>query len=551
MPPENDTPKAPAPSDTGKPVPSVPEIFTFKDVKLFDGTLNGSITQPQPSQYQGQASYLFGNNASVGASLLLGTQPLSIDRYGLNGQFGLGNGGLGKLNFEALPPLGTYTFNTDFKFGNGNTLLADLTKSPAGVNLGANGTFGLDNGGKGTGAVRYDGANQTFNANTGLTFGNGNTFNADLTRNPLGLNLGANGTFGLDNAGKGTGAVRYDGPNQTFSANTGLTFGNGNTFSADVTRSPSGSIYGADGSFGIGNGTAMAGFRINELERTGAYNLGAQFGKDQYNLKYATSPEGNTLGAGAQFGFGNDKGTANLNATFGPKLSELTGGVAFKDKDLEYSANLKLNNQTGNFGLAEIGGKLSKGNDREKFSIEGNYKPQNNEYSVKLSYTLSFGGSDRRMSPPTPQESSRQLDGEVASFRDKQAIAMLNPQDKKLYDQAAAGVEKLNAGGANLPVQETAASLAALANQRGLTKIDEVSLGNPTADGKRNLFVFEGNPNTQGAKPPVFIDSAQAAATPVQSSTQILQRTPNAPETQTAALTQDSPQLAMPKQASR
>jgi hypothetical protein len=37
----------------------------------------------------------------------------------------------------------------------------------------------------------------------------------------------------------------------------------------------------------------------------------------------------------------------------------------------------------------------------------------------------------------------------------------------------------------------------------------------------------------------------------VQSSTQILQRTPNAPETQTAALTQDNPQLAMPKQAAR
>jgi hypothetical protein len=739
--------------------------LTFKDVKLFDGSLNGSVTQPQANRYDGQAAYLFRNGDSLGANLLLGTQPLSIERYGLNGQFGLDSGGTGQLKFEALPPLSTYTFNTDFKFGNGNTLATDLinspaglnvgangtfglgnggngtgevrydgpnqtvsantgltfgngstfngdltnspaglilgangtfglgnggngtgevrydgpnqtvsantgltfgngntfngdlTNSPAGLNLGANGTFGLGNGGNGTGEVRYDGPNQTVSANTGLTFGNGNTFNGDLTNSPVGLNLGANGTFGLGNGGKGTGEVRYDGPNQTvsantglvfgngntfnadltnslaglnlgangtfglgnggkgtgevrydganqtvsantgltfgngntfnadltnslaglnvgangtfglgnggkgsgevrydgpnqtFSANTGLTFGNGNTFNADVTKGPNGSIYGADGTFGIGNGTGLAGFRINEPEGTSAYSLAARFGKDQYNLDYATSPAGNTFGAGAQFGFANEKGAVNLNGTFGPKLSELTGGVVYKDKGLEYSGNFKLNNEAGGFGLAEIGGKLSKGNDREKFSIEGNYKPQNNEYSVMLSYTLSFGGGSRhRTAAPTAQASSQQLDVEVANFRDKQAIAMLNPQDRKLYDQAAAGVEKLNAAGANLPVRETAASLAALANQRGLGRIDEVSLGNPTAGGRHNLFIVEGNSRDPAAKS-ASIDSAQAAATPVQSSTWTLQRTPDLPEAQAAAVTQDNPQLATPKRA--
>ena len=657
MPPDNDTPKAAAPTNTGTPVPPMPEIFTFKDFKLFDGTFSGSVTQPQPNQYQSQAGYLFGNGDTIGANVLLGTQPLSFDKYGLNGQFGIGNGGVGKLNFEALPPLSTYSFNTDFKFGNGNTLITDLTSSPAGLNVGANGTYGIGNGGTGTSALRFDGPNQTFSTNTGLVFGNGNTFNTDLTNSPAGLNIGANGTYGIGNGGTGTSAaridgpnqtfststglvfgngntfntdltnslaglnigasgtygianggtgtsavridgpnqtfstntglvfgngntfktdltntpaglnigasgtygignggtgtsvLRIDGPNQTFSANTGLTFGNGNTFSADVTKSPSGSIYGANGTFGIGNGTGLAGFRINEIESTSAYNLGVQFGKNQYSLNHGASPEGNTFGAGAQLGFANDKGMVNLNGTFGPKLSELTGGVTFKDKDFEYSGNVKLNNEAGSFGLAEIGGKLSKGNDREKFSIEGNYKPQNNEYSVMLSYTLNFGGSRNRNAAPTTQEFSQQMDTEVASFKDKQAIARLDPHDKKLYEQAVAGVEKLNADGANLPLRETAASLAALANQRGIAKIDEVSLGNPTADGKRNLFIFEGSPSSQGNKPPVFMDSAQAAATPVQSSTQILQRTSNPPETQTAA--QDNPQLAIPKLAAR
>lgn len=555
MPPEKDTPKPAVPTDTGTPAPSFPgpgpsKPFTFKDVKLFDGTLSGSVTQPQPKQYEGQAAYLFGNGDTIGANLLLGTQPLLIEKYGLNGQFGLGNGGIGQLKFEALPPLSTYAFNTDFKFGNGNTLLTDLTSSPAGMNIGGIGSYGIGNGGIGTTGLRYDGPNQTFSANTGLTFGNGNTFNADLTNSPAGLNIGANGTYGIGNGGTGTTGLRFEGPNQTFSANTGLIFGNGNTFNADVTKGPNGSIYGADGTFGIGNGTAMAGFRINEPEGTGAYNLGAKFGKDQYNLNYATSPNGNTFGAGAQLGFANDKGTVNLNGTFGPKLSELTGGVVYKDKDLEYSGNLKFNNETGGFGLAGIGGKLSKGNDREKFSIEGNYKPQNNEYSVQLSYTLSFGGSGKRMAAPIAQEPAQQLDGEVASFTDTQAIAMLNPQDKKLYDQAAAGVEKLNAEGASFPVRETAASLAALANQRGLGNIDEVSLGKPTADGRQNLFIVEGNPSNPAAKS-AAIDSVQAATTPVQSSAQTLQRTPDLPEAQTAAVTQDSPQLAMPKQTAR
>ena len=659
MPPEKDPPKTDPTTGTAPTVPGLMEPFTFKDIKLFDGTLNGSLTQPQPNRYEGQASYLFRNGDNLGANLLLGTDPLSVEKYGLNGQFGIGNGGSAQLKFEALPPLETYTFNTDFKFGNGNTLMTDLTNTPAGsnfgangtygignggtgttglrydgpnqtfsantglnfgngttfngdltnspaglniggtgtygignggtgttglrydgpnqtfsantglvfgngstfnadltnslagLNIGANGTYGISNGGTGTTGLRYDGTNQTFSANTGLVFGNGNTFNADLTNSPAGLNLGANGTYGIGNGGTGTSALRYDGTTQTFSTSTGLVFGNGNTFNADVTKGPNGSIYGADGTFGLGSGTGLAGFRINEPEGTSAYNLGAKFGKDQYNLTYGTSSDGNSLGGNAQFGFANDKGTVNLSGTFGPKMSELTGGVVYKDKDLEYSGNLKFNNETGGFGLAEIGGKLSKGNDREKFSIEGNYKPQTNDYSVKLSYTLSFGGPGKPVTPPTREEFSQQMDTEVASFRDKQAIALLNPQDKKLYDQAVAGVEKLNAEGASFPVRETAASLAALANQRGIAKIDEVSLGNPTADGKRNLFIFEGSSSSQGNKPPVFIDSAQAANTPVQSSTQILQRTPNLPEAQAAAPTQDNPQLAIPRQAAR
>ena len=57
-----------------------------------------------------------------------------------------------------------------------------------------------------------------------------------------------------------------------------------------------------------------------------------------------------------------------------------------------------------------------------------------------------------------------------------------------------AGVRRLNAGGAGLPVEETAASLAVLAKQQGLRGIGYVELGAAMADGRQNVFIGEGNP---------------------------------------------------------
>jgi hypothetical protein len=100
---------------------------------------------------------------------------------------------------------------------------------------------------------------------------------------------------------------------------------------------------------------------------------------------------------------------------------------------------------------------------------------------------------------------------------------MLNKHDKALYDQALVGVEQLNKNGAGLPLKETAASIAAEANEKGLQKIESVYMGKPSADGKQNIFVSDSDPNQSWTKT-TYLDKDMATTTSVQQSTDKLNR---------------------------
>ena len=146
MPPENKpqdpTPPSTTPTQLGTP-PALPVGQTF-NTPLFGGDFTGSVTRPSPTQYEGIASYLFKNGDSLGASALLGTRPLSIERYGLNGDFGIGNDGRAKFGFDAMPQQDIYKWLTDIKFGDGSVFNADMTKTPQGNVFNAGGLWKIN-----------------------------------------------------------------------------------------------------------------------------------------------------------------------------------------------------------------------------------------------------------------------------------------------------------------------------------------------------------------------------------------------------------------------
>ncbi len=723
MPPDTKPPQQdPVPQD---PKPSQPTMPTLPpgglnfNTPLFNGELSGSVTQPSPTQYQGNATYLFKNGDTLGANALIGTNPFLIEQYGLNGTFGIGGGGTAKFGFDALPPKDTYKWLTDIKFGDGSLFNAELNKSPQGDIFKTGGLWKFDKESQLTAAAEFNGVEKFKDFKLGGSFNNDNhafnlgykdtlagaIFKGDgkTTVSPgstltggfefndvekfkdfkLGgnfndkhaFNLGYKDTLGgtiFNGDGKTTlspgntlsGAFEFNGVEKFNQFKLGGNFNEKHTFNFDFKDSPSGSIFKGDGKTTLRPGnTLTGGFEFNDLEKfkdfklggnfsekhafnlnykdspggsifkadgkttfssgdvlagsvqvnnvekfkeytlgystlggnkldlgfknleagnifnadgklmlntkdyltgsvllngvekTNEFKLGANIKDNLYNFNLSTSPLGTTLGAGAKFGFDDGKGSVSLDGKFGPKLSEMMGSIAYKAKDLEYSGNIKFNNETGSFGLAELGVKLSKGDERFKYNLEANVNPHTGDYKVMAGISISFGGGSRRMSAPeTPTSADRAVDP-VADFKqkqfvafDKQAIDRLNPNDRALYDQAKVGVEKLNASGANLDVDKTAMYLAALGNEKGFTKIEKVEFGNKTSDGRQNLFIFDREPTNPLVKA-VPADPAVASNTPVRASADLLNKTPDVVDAKTGVVKAEPQAVANPEVA--
>jgi hypothetical protein len=760
MPTDQDPKKQdPKPQDGSQPPsagsPTLPPLFppgglSFNTL-LFNGDLTGSVTNPGPNQYLGTASYLFKNGDTLGANLLLGTQPLLIEQYGLNGTFGIGDGGTAKFGFDAMPPKDTYKWMTDIKFGDGSLLNGELSKSPQGDIFKAGGLWKFDKEQQLSGSVELNGVEKFNQFKLGGNFNDKHAFNLDYKDSPTGsifkgdgkttlkpgetlngafefndvekfnqFKLGGNfndkhafnldykdsstgsifkgdgkttlkpgeiltgavelngvekfnqfklgGNFNDKHAfnldykdsptgsifkGDGkttlkpgevlTGAFEFNGVEKFKQFQVGGNFNDKHTFNFDFKDSPAGSIFKGDGKTTIGPGSVLTGglelngvekfkdFKLggnfddkhgfnlnykdsplgsifkadgkttfgtgdilsgsvqingvekfkeytlgytnlggskldlglktletgsifnadgklmlnkkdyltgsvllNGPEKTNDFKLGANINNNLYNFNLGTSPLGTNVGVDAKFGFDDGKGQVGLEGKFGPKLSEATGSLTFKSKDLEYGGNIKFNNETGGFGLAELGAKLKKGDDRFNYGLEASVNPRSGDFKVGFSLNWSFGGggSSRSSASEARAVPDRYADP-VADFRqkqsqvfDKQAIDRLNPNDRALFDQAKTGVEKLNAQGASFNVERTAMSLAALANEKGFAKIENVELGKPSVDGRQNLFIFDREPTHPLAKS-AMADPATASNTPVRASADVLQRTPD------------------------
>ena len=448
--------------------------------------------------------------------------------YGADSAFKLANDGNGTASFRVDEPAGTANVDTKLKFNPDFSLNADWNRSAAGQIYGADGAFKLGKDGSGSAGFRIDEPNGTSMFNAKLKFDENFRLNADISNTKNGNIYGADTAFKLGKDGSGTAAFRVDEPANTASGKTSLLFGNGDLLNFDLAKTPNGSIYGADGAFGIGaNGRATGSFRIDEPNQTSTYKLGASFDNgNAFNAQLMSDRLGNTLGLDGRLGFDKGAGSVVLDGKFGPR-TDLGASINYKNQNLEYGAHVRANNEFGPFKLSEFGAKVStSGNERFKFSAEAGYRPENNEYYGKVGLTIQLGGGSKRSRSiaraDTPEfDAGRSVDDAVVNYREKQSneklATPLRPENKALYDQATAGVEKLNANGAKLPVSETAASLAALAKQNGMQNIQYVALGNTTPSGEQNLFIGDGDPSSLSGKK-AFIDKNEAASAPMHDS---------------------------------
>ncbi len=460
--------------------------------------------------------------------------------YGADSAFKLGNNGNGTASFRVDEPAGTANVDTKLKFNPDFSLNADWNRTAAGQIYGADAAFKLGKDSNGTAGFRIDEPNGTSMFNTRLKFDENFRLNADYTNTKDGSIYGVDTAFKLGKDGSGTAAFRVDEPANTASGKTSLQFGNGDLLNFDLAKTPNGSIYGADGAFGIGaTGRATGSFRIDEPNQSSIYKLGASFDNgNAFNAQLMSDRLGTSLGLDGKFGFDKGAGSVVLDGKFGPR-TDLGASVNYSNQNLEYSAHIRANDEFGPFKVSEFGAKVSTtGNERVKFSAEAGYRPENKEYYGKVGLTIQLGGGSNRSRPITRGDNSEfdagsVVDDAVANYREKQSAAKearpLSAENKALFDQAAAGVEKLNANGAQLPVGETAASLAVLAKQNGLQNIQYVALGNPTTGGQQNLFIGDGDPSSPSARK-AFIDKNEAAGAPMQDNLRKMAESPAQPE---------------------
>jgi hypothetical protein len=410
------------------------------------------------------------------------------DNYGFDatGKFGKLKDTTGELNFKRDEAKDTAEIKTDWKFGDRYTFKGNYNVVPGGDNYGfdATGKFGKQKDIAGEISFKRDGGKDSAEVKAGLNIRERYTLDANFNLVPGGNNYGFNAAakLGPEQNTKAEVGFKRDELAKSTSGEFSLATGNGLTAEGKVAKK--------DGAFTWSAATLIP------LEGTGnKLGLGIERNEAQRFTKF----NGSVLF---------DEGTSKfgVNSQFGKTEST---GIEFsrKTKDYTVSGNLEIGNATGPYKLQKAGlGISTPETSRHRLNFSADYGLQTKEFSAKLTYTFTFGGgsksrssrdSDDRFAPPLPGRES--------------STPVVSLTEKRLHDQAVAGVEKLNAAGEKLPVKETAANLVALAKANSFENIAAIELGSKTAGGRQNLFVFDGDPHRYSTRQ-AFIDRDQATA---------------------------------------
>ena len=392
-----------------------------------------------------------------------------------------------------------------------------------------------------TGSFELNGVEKFKDFKLGGNFNDKHSFDVNYKESPGGSLFKSNVKTTFGDGSVLTGSAQVDHAQKFKEYALGYSTLGGSKLDLGLKNLEAGNIFNADGKLMLNKKDFLTGsVLLNGVEKTNEFKLGANIKDNLYNFNLGTSPLGTQIGASAQIGFDGGKGQVGVEGKFGPKLSEAMGSVSYTSKDLTYSGSIKFDNEGGRFGLSELGAKLSKGNDRFNYGIEASVNPRSGDFKVMAGISISFGGGGSRRSESSSNHSpmfDRQYDP-VADFKQKQAVAFdklaadrqtidrLGPHDRSLFDQAKAGVEKLNAAGAKLDVDKTAMYLASVANEKGYGKIEKIEYGKVTADGRQNLFIYDREPTHPLVKSQP-VDPAVASNTPLTVSAEKLHKTPD------------------------
>jgi len=352
----------------------------------------------------------------------------------------------------------------DFRIGNFGVNTVGIGLERPDLNFSLRGNRNVDNGQNeliGNGRIQFDpntvGTGDFRIANNGV-----NTVGIGLERPDLNFNL--RGNRNVDNGQNevlGNGSVQLN-PSDRLSGD----FRVGN-FGADrfgITFNRGDAANGFDlGAVGTTRDGATPGqlnlrgeYRFSEGERLN-YAINGQIGTESQlggRLTYNPNDEFRLQASGA-YNFATNVGTGSLEAAYKPK-----------DRDLSIFAGASVNTQGESSAMIGL-----RWNFRDTGGNPGN-----------------AGGNELRL----PEQSS--IDSAVVDYR----IAQLQGRDRELYNQAFDQVNRLNAGGANLPQPAASLGLAAFADEKGINIADARLVTGQ--DGKQTVWVGNGsldNPSTQ------------------------------------------------------
>ena len=250
-------------------------------------------------------------------------------------------------------------------------------------------------------------------------------------------------------------------------------------------------------------------WRVNADYSTGTQNLNGQ----------NDSPAG--LNLSGIYNTGTQALNYGLNGTVG--RDNIVGGfLNAETPTVQASMRAQYNFDTD---VGHVSGRVAYTPDKGPPAYVGFSANTNDEIAVTAGFVVGLGGGARSagQDPDTQRllglqnsaEENRRLDSALVDIQ----ISRLTGNDRKLYDQALAGVNTLNDGGANLPPRETALSLAALADSQKppLAQIGDVRLDPAGTGDAQKLYVGNGaldDPTTRFAS----IGRNEAANTPAEHS---------------------------------
>ena len=436
------------------------------------------------------ASLRYNNDVDTGQREVIGNTTIQFDPNTVGtGDFRFANNGVNTIG------VGLDSQNLDFNLrgnrnvDNGQSELLGNTRIQFDPNTVGTGDFRLGNFGTNTVGIGLDSQNFDFNLRGNRNVDNGQSELLGDTRIQFDPNTVGTGDFRLGNFGTNTVGIGLDSQNFDFSLRGNRNVENGQhevLGNGAVQLNPSDRL---SGDFRVGNfGPDRFGINFNRGDEVNGFDLGAM----------GSTRDGGTpaqFNIRSEYRFGSDDQRLNyaVNGQLGTE-SQLGGRVSYNPNDeFRLNANAAYNFAT-NVGTGSLEA-VYKPKDRDLSIFAGASVNTRGESSAMIGLRLNFrdtGGGAVGNDLQLPEQSS--IDSAVVTHR----ISQLQGRDRELYDQAFDQVNRLNAGGANLPQPAAALGMASFADEKGINIADARMVTGQ--DGKQTVWIGNAsldNPATQ------------------------------------------------------